>query len=128
MNEFWKYNSSRQLDGGIWESLCQGIKLRNVNRSWFVYATHARLLSNPSIKVFCQIHYDRKYVLAYLERKIIRALMPLEKESFFNLMESAWKYYERNNNLESFLDLEKLENWTVTKTDTLEEIKETESE
>ena len=41
--------------------------------SGYVYATHARLIGNPAIKVFCQIHYDRKYVLAYLERKIVTA-------------------------------------------------------
>jgi hypothetical protein len=71
----------------------KGLNYAMLAEAGFVYATHTRLLSNPSVKVFCQIHYDRKYVLAYLERKIIRALMPLKKESFLSLMESAFSSF-----------------------------------
>ncbi|MGL5805394.1 MAG: hypothetical protein ACRC11_08115 [Xenococcaceae cyanobacterium] len=98
----------------------KGLNHGMLAESGYVYATHARLIGNPAIKVFCQIHYDRKYVLAYLERKIIRALMPLNKKRFLKLMEAVWDYHERNDSIGSFFDVDESGNWTVSNRDSVD--------
>lgn len=102
----------------------KGLNNAMLSDAGFIYATHARLLSNPNIKTFCQIHYDRNYVLAYLERKIIKSLAPLNKSLFLKLMESAWKYHERVNPLEYLFEIDDLGNWTVSNCDSMDEVKD----
>lgn len=106
----------------------KGLNYGMLAEAGYVYATNTRLLSNPSVKVFCRIHYDRNYVLAYLERKIIRSLMPIKKESFLSLMESVWQYHQKSNSLGSFFDVDDDGNWTVSNSDSQENLRNQENE
>jgi hypothetical protein len=95
----------------------KGIAYPMLSESGYVYATHTRLLGNPGYKQFCQVRYDRKYVLAYLANKIIKPLRPLDRDGIKSLIEAAIDFYLQSSSIGEFIAVDESGNWTVSNGD-----------